>query len=103
MPLAVRPPNTSEPCKAHKVYKYHLRGMEINKANQVWSTDITYIKLPSGMAYLAAIIDWHSKAVLSWKIANTMDTSLVTSVLIESLEIYGSPQILDFGLNSPET
>ena len=101
--LAVRSPNTSEPCKAHKVYKYHLRGMEINKANQVWSTDITYIKLSTGMVYLAAIIDWHSKAVLSWKIANTMDTSLVTSVLIEALEIYGSPQIFNTDQGSQYT
>ena len=58
------------------------------RANQVWSTDITYIKIAGGMVYLAAVIDWYSKAVLSWKISNTMDTELVMSVLKEDVIDY---------------
>ncbi len=58
------------------------------KTNQVWSTDITYIKLEKGFVYLAAIIDWHSKKILSWKLSNTMDVSLTTTVLKEALALY---------------
>ncbi|HAT9259545.1 TPA: IS3 family transposase, partial [Legionella pneumophila subsp. pneumophila] len=62
---------------AHKKYPYLLRDMDINKPNQVWSTDITYIRVNGGFVYLAAVIDWYSKAILSHKISNTMDESLV--------------------------
>ena len=65
--LAVKQVNTKVPIKEHKKYKYHLRELDISRANQVWSTDITYIKIGGGMVYLAAIIDWHSKAVLAIK------------------------------------
>ncbi|WP_427910168.1 DDE-type integrase/transposase/recombinase [Piscirickettsia salmonis] len=61
----------------HKKYPYLLRDLEIYKSNQVWSTDITYIRLDGGFVYLAAVIDWHSKAILSHKISTTMDSSLV--------------------------
>jgi putative transposase len=71
--LAVRQVNTTVPIKEHKKYDYKLRGLDISRANQVWSTDITYIKTKGGMVYLAAIIDWHSKAVLSHRISNIMD------------------------------
>jgi putative transposase len=64
--LAVRVPNTSWADKQHPKYSYKLKGLEITRANQVWSTDITYIKIKGGMVYMAAIIDWYSKAVLSW-------------------------------------
>jgi len=83
--LAVRPPNTSWANKQHPKYSYKLKGVDITKANQVWSTDITYIKIKGGMVYMAAIIDWYSKAILSWKISNTMDTNLVMGVLNEAL------------------
>jgi len=74
--LAVKQVNTTVPIKAYKKYTYKLRGLNISRANQVWSTDITYIKTHDGMVYLAAVIDWHSKAVLSHKISNTMDCTL---------------------------
>jgi putative transposase len=61
----------------HKKYSYKLQGLNISHANHVWSTDITYIKIAGGMVYMAAIIDWHSKAVLSHRISNTMDSQLV--------------------------
>jgi len=93
--LAVRSPNLSEPCKEHVKYSYKLRGVNICRVNQVWSTDITYIKLKGGMVYLAAIIDWHSKAVLSWRISNTMDSNLVMSVLHEALDRFGNPEIFN--------
>ena len=70
--LAVKQVSLTQPNKAHKKYSYKLRGLDISHANQVWSTDITYIKIKGGMVYLAAVIDWHSKAVLSHKISNTM-------------------------------
>ena len=66
--LAVKQVSLTQPNKQHKKYSYKLRGLDISRANQVWSTDITYIKINGGMVYLAAVIDWHSKAVLSHKI-----------------------------------
>ncbi len=101
--LAVKQANTTIPIKSHKKYSYKLRGLAINKANQVWSTDITYIKVKGGMVYLAAIIDWHSKAVLSHKISNTMDTALVMDVLNNALEQYGSPEIFNTDQGSQYT
>jgi putative transposase len=101
--LAVRPPNTSWANKAHPKYSYKLRGLDITRANQVWSTDITYIKIKGGMVYLAAIIDWYSKAVLSWRISNTMDTDLVMGVLNEALSLYGKPEIFNTDQGSQYT
>jgi len=67
--LAVKQVNTTIPIKEHKKYSYKLRGLDISHANHVWSTDITYIKIAGGMVYMAAVIDWHSKAVLSHRIS----------------------------------
>lgn len=72
----------------HKKYPYLLRNLEINRANQVWSTDITYCRVPGGFVYLAAVIDWYSKAILSWKISNVMDSNLVINTLKDALESY---------------
>lgn len=101
--LAVRAPNTSWADKQHPKHSYKLRGLEITHANQVWSTDITYIKIKGGMVYLAAIIDWYSKAVLSWKISNVMDTELVMGVLNEALLLYGKPEIFNTDQGSQYT
>ena len=101
--LAVRPINTTLANKEHKKYSYKLRGVDITVANQVWSTDITYIKINDGMVYMAAVIDWYSKAVLSWRISNTMDTSLVMSVLDEALLKYGKPEIFNTDQGSQYT
>jgi putative transposase len=70
-----RKPRLSKPEPGHKVYPYLLRGLQINRANQVWSTDITYIPLSKGYVYLVAIMDWASRKVLSWRLFNTLDTS----------------------------
>jgi putative transposase len=101
--LAVRPPNTSWANKQHPKYSYKLKGIDIIRANQVWSTDITYIKIKGGMVYMAAIIDWYSKAILSWKISNTMDTDLVMGVLNEALSKYGKPEIFNTDQGSQYT
>ena len=101
--LAVRPPNTSWANKQHPKYSYKLKGIDITRANQVWSTDITYIKIKGGMVYMAAIIDWYSKAILSWRISNTMDTDLVMGVLNEALSKYGKPEIFNTDQGSQYT
>ena len=101
--LAVKPINTTIPIKEHKNHSYKLRGMSIIRANQVWSTDITYIKINGGMVYLAAIIDWYSKAVLSYRISNTMDTELVMDVLNEAFTLYGKPEIFNTDQGSQYT
>jgi putative transposase len=101
--LAVRAPNTSWANKQHPKYSYKIRGLAIIRANQVWSTDITYIKINGGMVYMAAIIDWYSKAILSWRISNTMDTDLVMGVLNEALLLYGKPEIFNTDQGSQYT
>ena len=102
--LAVREPICLTQANiAHTRHSYKLRGLDIVRANQVWSTDITYIKIAGGMVYLAAVIDWYSKAVLSWKISNTMDTELVMSVLNEALSMYGKPEIFNTDQGSQYT
>ena len=101
--LAVRAPNTSWANKQHPKHSYKLRGLNIIRSNQVWSTDITYIKIKGGMVYMAAIIDWYSKAVLSYKISNTMDSDLVMSVLNEALSLYGKPEIFNTDQGSQYT
>ena len=102
--LAVREPTClTQPNIAHPKYSYKLRGLDIVRANQVWSTDITYIKIAGGMVYLAAVIDWYSKAVLSWRISNTMDTCLVMDVPDEALLKYGKPEIFNTDQGSQYT
>ena len=101
--LAVRAPNTSWADKQHPKHSYKLRGLDIIRANQVWSTDITYIKIKGGMVYMAAVIDWYSKAILSWRISNTMDTDLVMGVLNEALSLYGKPEIFNTDQGSQYT
>jgi hypothetical protein len=66
-------PNTSKPHPQHKIYPYRLRGVDIIRPNQAWSTDITYIRLPRGFVYLVAIMGWYSRKVLSWRLSNTLD------------------------------
>ena len=88
-------PNTSRAHPEHKVYPYLLRGMQINRPNQVWGTDITYIRLEHGFAYLVAIIDWYSRKVLSFRISNSMDASFCVDCLEEAIRLYGVPEIFN--------
>jgi len=101
--LGVKPVNTTIAIKEHKKYSYKLKGLQINRANQVWSTDLTYLKTTKGMVYLSAIIDWHTKAVLAHQISNTMDSQLVMGVLNEALENYGTPEIFNTDQGSQYT
>lgn len=90
-----RKPNLSKANSAHKVYPYLLRELEITQANQVWATDITYIPMARGFAYLIAIMDWHSRRVLSWRLSNTLDTGFCVEALQEAIERYGVPEIFN--------
>jgi len=87
--------NTSKKHPKHKVYPYLLRGVAITRPNQVWSTDVTYIRLEKGFAYLVAIIDWYSRRVLSWRISNSMDASFCVDCLEEALREHGVPEIFN--------
>ena len=87
-------PDTSKPHPQHKIYPYLLRGLSINRPNQVWSTDITYIPMSKGFMYLVAVIDWYSRFVLSWQLSNTMDTTFCLQALEEALAI-NTPEIFN--------
>lgn len=88
-------PRTTKPAPGHKIYPYLLRGLAIERPNQVWCADITYVPLPRGFLYLVAIMDWASRAVLAWRLSNTMDTSFCVSALEEALAKFGTPEILN--------
>ena len=101
---------TTQAYKEHYKYKYLLKEFKndknqviIDTPNKVWSTDITYIKLEKGYLYLAAIIDWHSKKILSWKLSNSMDVKLTTDVLKEALMLYPKPEIFNSDQGSQYT
>ncbi len=87
--------NTTVSNPEHKKYPYLLRWLTITHANQVWSTDITYIRMNHGFIYLVAIIDWYSRKVLSWKISTSMDVSFCTQALQEAIYQYGTPEIFN--------
>lgn len=87
--------NTSIADKGNPVRPYLLKGLPINRANQVWATDITYIKLPGGMVYLFALIDWHTRFVVGWKLANTMEASHAVEVVGAAIRRYGKPEIVN--------
>jgi len=88
-------PNTSLPHPRHKIYPYLLRGVNVTRPNQVWSTDITYIRLARGFVYLAAVIDWYSRKVLAWRLSNTLDSGFCVDCLEQSLRTYGIPEIFN--------
>jgi putative transposase len=87
--------NTTIPNKAHKKYPYLLRGVKIERVNQVWSSDITYIRLNGGFVFLCAVIDWYSRCVLSWRLSTSLDTTFCTEALCDALEKYGIPEIFN--------
>ena len=87
--------NLSVANPAHKKYPYLLRGVAITRPNQVWSTDITYVRLRTGFVYLTAIIDWYSRYVLSWRISTTLDRRFCLEALQEALAHYGTPEIFN--------
>jgi len=89
--------------KQHKIYPYLLGNIDIQQANQVWCGDITYIPIKGGHIYLAAVLDWHSRSVLAWKLSSVMDTALTTDVLQEAIERYGTPDIFNTDQGSQYT
>lgn len=88
-------PNLSKRAKAAKLYPYLLRNLVINRSNQVWSIDITYIGTPTGFVYLTAIIDWHSRFIVGYTISNTLQTDMVTRTVKKAVERYGVPDIIN--------
>lgn len=88
-------PKTSKPHPEHKIYPYLLRGLTIDRPNQVWCTDITYIPLRRGFMYLVAVMDWHSRKVLAWRVSNTLDSEFCVSALEEAIRRYGCPEIFN--------
>lgn len=88
-------PNTSAPRRNHKIYPYLLKGMNINRPDMVWCSDITYIRLPGGFVYLTAIMDWHSRYVLSWEVSVTMEDDFCVNALESAIRRYGQPDIFN--------
>ena len=88
-------PRTTKPAPGHEVFPYLLRNMVIDRPNQVWAADITFIPIGRGFLYLVAVIDWASRAVLSWRLSNTMDTSFCLAALEEALARFGKPEIFN--------
>lgn len=88
-------PHKTTPNLEHKLYPYLLRGLDINRVNQVWSTDITYIPMNGSYMYLCAIIDWHSRYVLAWGISNTHDSEFCQELLKEAITKHGTPEIFN--------
>ena len=88
-------PDTSRPHPQHKVYPYLLRGVEVDRPNQAWSADITYIRLAHGFAYLVAVIDWYSRKVLAWRVSNTLDSGFCVDCLGQALRTHGIPEIFN--------
>jgi putative transposase len=88
-------PRTSTPAPGHRIFPYLLRGLRIDRPNQVWAADITYLPIGRGFLYLVAIMDWASRAVLSWRLSNTMDVSFCVAALEEALARFGKPEIFN--------
>lgn len=86
---------TTVPHPDHKIYPYLLRGLVIDHPGQVWAADITYIPMAHGFLYLVAIMDWHSRKVLSWRLSNTMDDTFCVEALQEAIEVFGAPEIFN--------
>ena len=88
-------PRTTKPAPGHEIYPYLLRDVTIERANHVWAADITYIPIGRGFLYLMAIIDWASRAVLAWRLSNTMDVSFCLAALEEAMAGFGKPEIFN--------
>jgi putative transposase len=88
-----RRPNTSKPCPGHKVYPYLLRGLTVDRPNQVWSMDITYIPMAKGFVYLAAVMDGFSRRVLAWRVSIAMEVDFCLDAVEEALARHGKPDI----------
>lgn len=88
-------PRTSKPHPEHRIYPYLLRGLDINRPDMVWASDITYVPMRRGFMYLVAIIDWYSRKVLSWRLSNTLDSDFCVSALEDAIARHGRPEIFN--------
>jgi putative transposase len=90
-----RRPNTSKPAPGHRIYPYLLRNLKIDRPNQVWAMDISYIPMARGFVYLCAVVDWFSRRILSWRLSITMDSSFCLEAVEEALATHGRPEIFN--------
>jgi putative transposase len=90
-----RRPNTSKPAPGHKIYPYLLGGLAVERPNQVWAMDITYMPMARGFVYLAAVIDWSTRRVLAWRLSTTMEVDFCIEAVEEALATYGRPEIFN--------
>src|SRR4051794_39608784 len=90
-----RRPNTSKPAPGHKIYPYLLRDLPVTRPNQVWAMDITYVPMARGFVYLAAVLDWFSRRVLSWRLSITMEAGFCVEAVEEALARHGKPEIFN--------
>jgi putative transposase len=90
-----RRPNTSKPAPGHKIYPYLLRGVAVERSNQVWAMDVTYIPMARGFVYLAAVVDWFSRRVLAWRLSITMEVDFCLEAVEEALARHGRPEIFN--------
>jgi putative transposase len=90
-----RKPRTTKPGAGHRIYPYLLRNLKIDRPNQVWAMDITYIPMARGFVYLAAVVDWHTRRTLSWKVSITMDVHFCLEAVEEAISRYGAPEIMN--------
>ena len=94
MPIYQKP-NTSKPAKGHKIWPYLLRGLRVERPNQVWAADITYLPMRCGFLYLVAIMDWFTRKVLAWRISNTLEADFCIEALNEAVQKFGPPEIIN--------
>jgi len=90
-----RKPRTTKPSPGHKIYPYLLRHLQVERSNQVWAMDITYLPMAKGFVYLAAVVDWHTRRVLSWRLSVTMDTHFCLAAVEDAIGKYGKPEIMN--------
>jgi putative transposase len=90
-----RRPNTSKPCPGHKIYPYLLRGLAVERPNQAWCMDITYIPMARGFVYLAAVVDWFTRRVLAWRLSITIEVDFCLDAVEEALAKHGRPEIFN--------
>ena len=90
-----RRPRTSKPAAGHKIFPYLLRGLTIDRANQVWASDITYIRMERGFVYLAAVMDWFARRILAWRLSIALGEDFCVDAVDEALRLYGSPEIFN--------
>lgn len=88
-------PNLSRPAKGHKVYPYLMKSMQVDRPNHAWCADITYVRMEQGFMYLVAVMDWHSRKVLSWELSNTLDSDFCVNAFEKALWANGSPRVFN--------